>query len=340
MALNFVIQAAEKRWVPDALIREGIRGLLRRRLREIQTGDESSRFLELLEHLRSAPIALETDAANEQHYEVPSEFFREALGPRLKYSACWYASESSTLADAEVAMLNLVCERAELQNGQSILELGCGWGSFCLYAAEKFPQSMITAVSNSRTQREFIEGEASRRGLSNLRVITANVLSFAPGQSFDRIVSIEMFEHMRNYQELMRRISTWLQPSGLLFVHIFCHREFSYLFEAEGDSNWMGRYFFTGGMMPSQSLLLYFQDHLKIEKTWRVSGLHYARTCRDWLKNMDDRAEVIREIFQRSYGSESEVWIQRWRIFFMSCEELFRFREGNEWMVSHYLFRR
>jgi len=338
-----LIKLAEERRLPDCLIRYGIRRLLARRLeREERAGREESADA-FVAGLKRSPIAEATDKANEQHYELPAEYFREVLGPRLKYSCGWWSEETASLAASEEAMLRLTCQRAELQDGQEILELGCGWGSLTLWMAEMYPASTITAVSNSRTQRAFILEKAAEKGLGNVEVITADMNTFRPEKKVDRIVSVEMFEHMKNYHRLLENISTWLHPAGKLFVHIFTNRRLAYHFEDFGsDDDWMAQYFFTGGTMPSDDLLLRFQDDLRIERHWRVNGTHYSRTLEAWLKLQDKREKCILPIFEQTYGSRkaARLWIQRWRIFYLACSELFRYKGGREWMVSHYLFRK
>ncbi len=291
-----------------------------------------------MESLRREPVAVHTDEANEQHYEVPSEFFRLSLGPRLKYSCCFWPEGIDTLGAAEEASLEQVCRRAELADGMEILELGCGWGSLSLWMAEKYPKSRILSVSNSATQRAFIEARRDERGLTNLEVLTADVTGLELDRTFDRAVSIEMFEHMRNYQTLMGRVASWLNPGGKLFIHVFTHREFAYRFETEGEDNWMGRYFFTGGLMPSDDLLLQFQDDLAIEQQWRLGGVHYQKTAEAWLEAMDRNREGIMPVFEKTYGVEAKRWFQRWRVFYMACAELWGFRGGSEWGVCHYRF--
>ncbi|MDH3282038.1 MAG: class I SAM-dependent methyltransferase, partial [Gammaproteobacteria bacterium] len=268
-------------------------------------------------------------------------FFQTVLGKYLKYSCGYWDQAEQTLDDAEAAMLALTCERAALHDGQRILELGCGWGAVTLWMAEQYPASQIVAVSNSNTQKRFIDQQAAARRLSNVQVITADINDFSPATDFDRVVSVEMFEHARNYQELMRRIASWLAPAGQLFVHIFCHREFAYPFEERGRYDWMSRYFFTGGTMPSETTLLQFQDRLTLDQQWRVSGLHYARTANAWLRNTDDNREAVLSIFKQVYGpAEADRWLQRWRMFFMACAELFGYANGEEWLVGHYRFEK
>lgn len=337
------IQLAEKGLVPDIAIRLGIRQLLRRRLvQEFAQNVEqaSARGRKLIEELAGSAIAIETDAANEQHYEVPAAFYQLALGKRLKYSSGYWPEGVATLDDAEEAMLKASCEHAELADGQRILELGCGWGSLTLWMAAAYPNSRITAVSNSSSQREFIQARAKDLGLDNVEILTRDVNELALDERFDRVVSVEMFEHVRNYRVLLQRIAGWLKPGGKLFVHIFCHRYLVYPFETEGEGNWMGRYFFTGGLMPSADTLLHFQDDLALESRKLYSGRHYARTARAWLENMDSRSSEVAEVMQNSYGEAGGLWQQRWRMFFMACEELFDFDDGNAWLVAHYRFQK
>ncbi|HEX4852954.1 MULTISPECIES: SAM-dependent methyltransferase [Arenimonas] len=338
-----LIDLCERGLLPDALTRLGIRRLSAQRLRDEGAHDleaADQRFRRLLDELRRSPIAIETAAANEQHYEVPTRFFELCLGKRLKYSSCFYANGDEDLDTAEEAMLALYGERAELADGQRILELGCGWGSLTLWMAQRYPNARITGVSNSRTQREHILAQAARRGLGNVEIITCDVNQLQlPEHQFDRAVSIEMFEHMRNYQHLLGRVSRWLVPGGKLFVHIFCHRSLMYPFETEGEDNWMGRYFFTGGLMPSADTLLHFQDDLSIEQRWLLSGRHYERTANQWLENQDRNRDEVMAVLTEAYGAaEAARWHQRWRMFWMACAELFGYSGGNEWGVAHYRF--
>ena len=338
-----LIDLCERGLVPDFLTRHGIRRLCADRLREEGANDLESadrRFRDLLDELRRSPIAIETAAANEQHYELPTRFFELCLGKRLKYSSAFYATGPETLDEAEEAMLALYGERAELADGQRILELGCGWGSLTLWMAERYPRARITGVSNSRTQREHILAQAAKRGLGNVEIITCDVNRLElPAGGFDRAVSIEMFEHMRNYRHLLGNISRWLVPGGKLFVHIFAHRSLMYPFETAGDDNWMGRHFFTGGLMPSADTLLHFQDDLSLEQRWLLPGTHYERTANHWLRNQDHHRDEVMAVLTQAYGAAGAArWFQRWRMFWMACAELFGYSGGNEWLVAHYRF--
>jgi cyclopropane-fatty-acyl-phospholipid synthase len=330
--------------VPDALVRAGIRHVCRARLRSERAPDAESQARRLAEHvaeLRRSPIAIETAAANRQHYEVPAAFFERVLGPHMKYSAGYWPDGVTTLAQSERAMLELTCERAQIASGQQILELGCGWGSLTLFMAERYPFSRILGVSNSRSQREFILARARERGLQNVEILTADINEFATARRFDRIVSVEMFEHLRNYEALLARVSGWLHQAGLLFVHIFTHQRFAYPYLVRDASDWMAEHFFTGGQMPSDDLLLYFQQDLRIVEHWRLPGTHYEKTSNAWLANMDAHRGELMTVFERTYGrSAAPLWWVRWRVFFMACAELFGFRRGEEWLVSHYLFRK
>ena len=341
MLLRSLIELVENGRIPDLLTRAGIRLLLLQRLREqAQEGpdQEWQAMTTFVEEMRQSPIALHTQEANEQHYELPPRFFELVLGSHLKYSCCHFPEGVTELEHAEASMLTLTCERAQLQDGQQILELGCGWGSLSLWMAKHYPNSSILAVSNSRPQREFIESRAQELSLTNLSVQTCDMNDFTTEQHFDRVVSVEMFEHMRNWQSLLERISNWLKPEGKLLIHIFSHRRYAYAFSSEGDSNWMGRYFFTGGIMPSNDLLLYFQKDLLLEQHWVLSGVHYQRTADAWLQMMDSQKGEILQTFRETYGKDAGVWFQRWRMFFLATSEVWGFRGGNEWLISHYLF--
>ncbi|MEN9840884.1 MAG: hypothetical protein RL376_684 [Verrucomicrobiota bacterium] len=329
----------EKNLLPDWLIRIGIRRLLAQRIREETTRYDRAAYVA---DLKTRALAEQTAAANEQHYEVPTPFYQYCLGKRLKYSGCLYPTGKETLDQAEEHMLALYAERAQLADGQHILELGCGWGSLCLYNAAKFPRAQITAISNSRTQKEHIDAEAKKRGLTNLQIITCDINAFdiAPGQ-FDRVVSVEMFEHLKNYDLLFRNIARWLKPGGLLFTHIFTHSRFSYHFVARDETDWMSRYFFTGGQMPAHDLFLQFQDNLKHVQDWKVNGRHYQQTAEHWLQNMDAHRAEIMPLFRETYGADQATkWWAYWRVFYLSCAELWGYQNGEEWLVSHYLFRK
>jgi cyclopropane-fatty-acyl-phospholipid synthase len=341
---SVAIDWTEQGLVPDVVIRAGIRRLLRQRLAEIEADDceaGAAAGEAFAEHMRGAPVALVPEKANEQHYEVPAAFFAEVLGPHRKYSCCWWPRGTPSLADAEAKALAATCERAGLADGQDILELGCGWGSLTLWMAAHYPASRITAVSNSSSQREHIEAEAARRGLRNVRVITSDMNAFDTDQTFDRVVSVEMFEHMRNWPELFKRVHGWLKPAGRFFLHVFVHRSTPYAFIERDASDWMSRFFFSGGMMPSDDLALRFQDHLGLVNRWRWDGRHYERTANAWLANMDARRAAVWPIIEQTYGRENAMqWWMRWRIFFMACAELFGHDNGQQWWVSHYLFER
>lgn len=342
-----LIDLAEQGKLPDPLIRFGIRRLCQQRLVDEYCNDpetQQRRYQSLIDKLHASPIAIATDTANEQHYEVPTEFYQRALGKRLKYSCAYYQlhqnSATQRLDEAEHAMLALYGERAQLRDGLRILELGCGWGSLTLWMAEKYPASSITAVSNSATQKTFIDQQCAERGFANVTVITADVNQLDLGdKQFDRAISIEMFEHMRNYQQLFKHLSGWLKPQGKLFVHIFAHRYLMYPFEVKGSDDWMSKYFFTGGLMPSIDTLLHFQDQFKLRQRWLVNGQHYERTANDWLRNIDQHRQKIITLFSDTYGSDDATrWFNRWRLFFIACAELFGSKGGREWMVAHYLF--
>jgi cyclopropane-fatty-acyl-phospholipid synthase len=330
-----LIDFAERGFIPDWLIRIGIRKMLKQRL--LQAGESSAPQFAVW--LRRQPVAIATDLANSQHYEVPPDFFRTVLGPRLKYSSCLFEDSDRSLAQAEDAMLDLTCQRAEIGDGMDILELGCGWGSLSLWIAERYPNCKITAVSNSRIQKQFIESRCRERRVRNIEVVTANVAEYMASEDYDRIVSVEMFEHLRNYETLLERVAGWLRPGGKLFVHIFCHRALAYPFEIDGDGDWMARHFFTGGIMPSFDLLDQFCRDVKVTRSWFVDGRHYARTCEWWLRNLDTHRTELTKLFAHPIGTtNASVVLQRWRIFFMACAELFAFGGGTEWGVGHYLF--
>lgn len=342
--MDRVVDLAERGVFPDAIVRLAIRALVRTRLREERAKDRRSvagAEHDLVAALRKSPVALVPDLANRQHYEVPAAFFENVLGRRLKYSGSLFAPGVRDLDAAEEAMLALTAERACLDAGQEILDLGCGWGSLTLWMAERFPTSRITAVSNSASQRAFIEEKAKRAGIGNVRVLTADINDFEPDASFDRVVTVEMLEHVRNHELLFFRIASWLRPRGRLFVHVFAHRHHGYPFEDAGRGDWMARNFFTGGLMPSEALLLHFQRDLVLEERWRVSGLHYEKTANAWLARLDAHREAAKTALASVYGKKDAArWLGRWRLFFMACAEMFGFHAGDEWGIAHYRFVR
>lgn len=328
--------------IPDWLIRLKIRILLRQRLVDEQQGgveEIDRRFRTRLAAWSKGPIAINTQDANDQHYEVPPSFFTKVLGKHLKYSCCYFNNPTDPLDVAEATMLQMSCDRAELEDGQHILELGCGWGSLSLWMAEHYPQARITSVSNSADQRKYIEEQIQQRGLKNLKILTFDMNIFDTQETFDRVVSVEMFEHMRNHQQLMTKVASWLKPGGKVFIHVFSHTDLTYPYEVLDDSDWMSKYFFTGGMMPSDHYLMRFQHHVTLEDHWRMSGLHYMHTSERWLQNLDRHQEFILDIFAQSLPlPEARLKVAQWRIFFMACAELWKYRQGAEWVISHYRF--
>ena len=340
--MKAALALVERGLVPSPLVRRGIRGLLAERLREERARHAPSREATLARwaaHMRAAPIALVPEKANEQHYELPPEFFRLVLGPRLKYSSAWYADARTTLAEAEEDMLARTAATARLVDGQDVLELGCGWGSLTLWMAEHFPASRITAVSNSAPQREFILGRARERGLANVRVVTCDMNRFESEGRFDRVVSVEMFEHMRNWEALLGKVARWLRPDGRLFLHVFAHREFAYPFEVRDESDWMSAHFFSGGMMPSADLVRHLDSPFEVEEHVDVPGTHYARTAEDWLVNLERHRTEVLPILAQVPGSDARTQYHRWRVFFLSCAELFGYAGGSEWRVVHQRLR-
>jgi cyclopropane-fatty-acyl-phospholipid synthase len=333
-----IIGTAERVPLPDAVIRAAIRQFCARTAARLANGNAESDEL-FAEAMAARAIAEHTDAANAQHYEVPAAFFGHVLGPRRKYSSCFYRAPASTLREAEEEALRQTVEHADLIDGQSILELGCGWGSLSLWMAGRFANSQVVAVSNSNSQREYIEAEAIRRGLSNLRVITSDMNVFAPEGQFDRIVSVEMFEHMMNWRELMGRVRSWLKPDGRFFMHIFTHRAGAYLFDRSDREDWIAQHFFTGGVMPSHHLIRQYADIFTVEKEWRWSGAHYQRTALDWLDNFDAHRDEIEAVLRPVYRRDTSLWMRRWRWFFLATAGLFGHAGGSEWGVSHYRMR-
>lgn len=334
----------EQGYIPDNIIRKGIRRLLAQRLDEISANDlQLSTILkqQFIEHMSNSAIAIAPEIANEQHYELPPEFYELVLGNLNKYSCCYWDEMTTTLDQAEINALEKTGQHAGIRNGQNILELGCGWGSLTFWMAENHPDSSITAVSNSHAQRHFIEQHAKNKGLQNIKVITCDMNEFNAEDEYDRIVSVEMFEHIRNWGKLFQHIAHWLKDDGQFFMHIFSHRSTPYAFESKDASDWMSEYFFTGGMMPSTDLPLYFQNELKINRTWCWNGQHYASTADAWLQNMDINKAMLMPILSDTYGNTlAKTWWMRWRIFFMACSELFAYDKGQQWQVMHYSFKK
>ncbi|GBF40379.1 SAM-dependent methyltransferase [Leptospira johnsonii] len=340
--MSLIYALMEKDVFPDWLIRFRIRQLLRLRLRMEDKGSlekNQEHLIQYVNSLKQSPIAIDTKAANEQHYEVPSSFFKLVMGKYMKYSSGYWTSPNVSIDESERTMLELTCKRAELENGMNVLDLGCGWGSLSLYIAEKYPKCKVTGVSNSKSQKKFIDSEAKKRGLKNLNIITSDMNVFKTSLKYDRIISIEMLEHMKNYEALFEKLASFLKPKGKFFVHIFTHKKFAYPFEVVDDTDWMAKYFFTGGQMPSHDLFLYFQKDFQICDQWVVNGKNYALTSEAWLSNMYKNKKEILEILGETYGKEQAVkWFVYWKTFFMACAELWKYKNGEEWIVSHYLF--
>jgi cyclopropane-fatty-acyl-phospholipid synthase len=333
----------ERGLLPDWALRFGIRRLLAARLAKQHTEDAEVVQRELMDWIAQcdrSPVAVDTAAANAQHYEVPAAFYARVLGKHRKYSGSLWNEGTEHLDAADAAMLALYCERAELSDGMRVLDLGCGWGSLSLWVAQHYPRCQVLGVSNSASQRADILARARERGLANLDIVTADANVFEPGRTFDRVMTVEMMEHTRNWRELLRRIAGWLAPDGKLFVHIFTHKNCGYPFATDGDNDWMARHFFTGGQMPADSQMLYMQDHLQVEGHWRVNGKHYARTAEAWLQNFDAARSELTPVLEQTYGPRAEAMANMWRVFFLACAELWGFRGGNEWFVSHYRLRR
>jgi cyclopropane-fatty-acyl-phospholipid synthase len=334
-----IIGTAERVPLPDLVIRAAIQRLCARTAARLAQGNAASDAL-FADEMAARAIAEYTDEANAQHYEVPAAFFARVLGPNRKYSSCFYLEPNATLQEAEEEALRQTVEHADLADGQSMLELGCGWGSLSLWMARQFPHSQITAVSNSHSQRMHIQSEAAARGLTNLRVITQDMNVFDPKRQFDRIVSVEMFEHMMNWRELMTRVKSWLAPDGRFFMHIFSHRCGAYRFDRADKQDWIAQHFFTGGVMPSHRLIRQYADLFEVEREWRWSGEHYQRTALDWLGNFDARRDEIDGIFRDVYGDDTELWMRRWRWFFLATAGLFGYADGREWGVSHFRMKK
>lgn len=334
----------EANLVPDYIVRKLTRAFLARRLRlgyKLNASLQLADLMAFIDALKQMPLAMNTEAAKAQHYELPTSFFKLVLGKHLKYSCGYFTRSTSTLDEAEEAMLELYCERAQVKDGQTILDIGCGWGSLILYIARKYPNNQVTGICNSKTQKLFIEEQCSEMGLCNVVIFADDISKFEIENTFDRVISIEMFEHMKNYGSLLRKISQWMKPESLLFVHHFCHKVFAFHFEDVDEDDWITRYFFAGGTMPSSNLLLYFQDHVAVVDHWLVNGKHYAQTSEEWLKNMDKNLTSIIPIFNDTYGeSSAQKWMAYWRTFFIAVAELFGYNDGEEWMVSHLLFKK
>ena len=342
--ISTLIKLSEKKLIPDSVIRYGIRTLLRKRIGSLVSINPETNIenkIDFIHKMNSSKIALVPELANKQHYEIPANFYKYCLGRHRKYSSCYWEDNTKDLDEAELLSLKLTTQHAKLTNGQNILELGCGWGSLTLWMAKKFPKSKITAVSNSSSQKTHILEQAKKRNLNNISIITEDMNKFNPKTRYDRIVSVEMIEHMRNHRKLFKKINTWLKPGGLFFMHIFVHKTQPYLFEVQDEDDWMSQYFFSGGMMPSEDLPLFFQEDLKIIDQWSWSGKQYEKTANAWLANIDSNKEKVMKTLEKIYGKDnSKKWFQRWRIFFMSCAELWGYRDGNEWKVAHYLFKK
>ncbi len=334
--ISSALTVVERCPLPDPVTRMGIDFLVGRTRTRLAgpTEGEEHRFASEMD---AWPVADHPDAANRQHYELPPEFFGLVLGNRRKYSCCLYDQPETTLDEAELRALEETAAHAGLADGQRVLELGCGWGSLSLYMAETYPNARITAVSNSRPQRLYIESQARARGLTNLTVVTADMNEFQAEGRYDRIVSVEMFEHMSNWRALFARVRDWLEPDGRLFIHVFTHKGRSYRFDHRDREDWIAQHFFTGGIMPSHGLARRFPESFTVERDWRWSGDHYRRTAEDWLARFDARQDEIDPILRSVYGADAALWRRRWRLFFLATAGLFGHAGGEEWGVSHYL---
>ena len=330
------IWLAERGWIPDFLLRIAVKFISKARIKKSSSFSEK---LDVISSLRDGPIAELTPFANKQHYEVPPAFFEKVLGSKLKYSCSLFSDNQKSLNDAETEMLKTYIERANIRSKQEILDLGCGWGSFSLYAAQKFSNCNFTAFSNSDEQINFIKSKIQELGLTNLLALKQDINQLNLNKKFDRIVSIEMFEHMRNYKNLLQRLSNLMTDDGLLFVHIFCHRQFAYFYEIKNQWDWMTKYFFTGGIMPSKDIFEFFDEDLTVAESWEINGKHYSKTSKSWLKNIDKNSKIVKQILNQHYD-EKNIWFNRWRIFFLACEEFFKINDGKEWFVSHYLLEK
>ena len=330
------IWLAERGWIPDFLLRIAVKFISKARIKKSSSFSEK---LDVISSLRDGPIAELTPFANKQHYEVPPAFFEKVLGSKLKYSCSLFSDNQKSLNDAETEMLKTYIERANIRSKQEILDLGCGWGSFSLYAAQKFSNCNFTAVSNSDEQINFIKSKIQELGLTNLLALKQDINQLNLNKKFDRIVSIEMFEHMRNYKNLLQRLSNLMTDDGLLFVHIFCHRQSAYFYEIKNQWDWMTKYFFTGGIMPSKDIFEFFDEDLTVAESWEINGKHYSKTSKSWLKNIDKNSKIVNQILNQHYD-EKNIWFNRWRIFFLACEEFFKINDGKEWFVSHYLLEK
>ncbi len=336
--ISVASKIVERAPVPDLLTRAGIDLMCGRTARHLKRADPSAEAL-FARSMEAQPIATHTKAANDQHYEVPADFFGLVLGPHRKYSCCHYDHPATSLGEAEERALRLTTEHALLQDGQEILELGCGWGSLSLFMAQAYPKARITAVSNSRSQREHIESEAALRQIRNLKIVTCDMNDFAPAGSFDRVVSVEMFEHMSNWRALFERVRSWMKPEGRFFLHVFSHRRIPYRYETADKGDWIAQHFFTGGIMPSHNLPRHFSDLFMVEEDWLWDGKHYERTALAWLNNFDARRDEIMPVLRRTYGADAPLWARRWRLFFLATAGMFGHAGGSEWGVSHYRMR-